>query len=505
MSRLALKLTALLVLLTGLPLAVAWWQSQTLFERSLGAGLNPVVATALQDAVGVYGAFVASEKGRQRAVARGLADSRALATAAAAGPDALRAALVPVVADPRVGAIELIATQGPPVRQAGRPMPTDAWLLDTEVVPLTGVPGYTHLRYEYGLERAVLTRFEHMEADVIRPFSALAADRENLADVYTYSFVGSLAAAVLIAALIAVVVGRRLTRRLRRLREGMARVASGERSARVTPAGHDELADLAVGFNAMAQRLEDSHARVQYLTQVSAWQGIARRLAHEIKNPLTPILLAVQQAHQSYKGDDPRYRRTLDTAREIVEQEVQTLKRLVEHFSRFAKLPAVSLTAEDLRGPAEDMVSAHPNIAGLAARLPDAPVRVCVDKGLLRQALTNLVKNADEANRALAEADRKVILTVDPCPDGGAQLHVDDVGPGVPAADRDRVFEPYVTGKHDGTGLGLAIVKKIVLDHGGEITVGEAPTGGARFTVRLPNPADAPVAPRTAPREEARP
>ncbi|MCA9544773.1 MAG: HAMP domain-containing protein, partial [Myxococcales bacterium] len=291
MNRLALKLIALLVLLTGLPLAVAWWQSGTLFERTLGAGLNPVVGTALQDAVQIYGDFVASEKARQRAVARGLADSRALAQAAAQGRPALEALLRPIAAQPRVQAVTLTPLAGPPLRVAGPPMPADAWLLDGETLPLTDVPGYTHLRFEYGLEREILTRFERMEADVIRPFAALAADRANLADIYAYSFVGSLAVAVLLAGLIAVVVGRRLTRRLSRLREGMARVASGERGARVEPAGHDELADLARGFNDMAQRLQDSHARVQYLTQVSAWQGIARRLAHEIKNPLTPILL----------------------------------------------------------------------------------------------------------------------------------------------------------------------------------------------------------------------
>jgi nitrogen fixation/metabolism regulation signal transduction histidine kinase len=487
MSRLSLKLTAVLVLLVGLPLGVAFWQSGTLFERSLGAGLNPVVAAALEDAVGVYGSYVASEKARQRAIAHGIGDARGLLTAAQRGPLALQVWLRPYANAAHVRAIELrpINPGGPTLHLDGRDAATaEHWMLDEEVVPLQGVPGWASLHYSYGLDRAIIDRFERMESEVITPFATLAADRENIADIYAWSFMGNLAIAVLLAALVAVIVGRRLTRRLRALRKGMDQVAGGQLDVQVNPVGHDEVADLARDFNQMAQHLRESHARVQYLTQVSAWQGIARRLAHEIKNPLTPILLSVQQVHMSYKGDDARFRRVLDTAREIVEQEVTTLKRLVEHFSRFAKLPAVSATSEDLRIVVDDVVTANGHIAGIEGALPTEPVAATIDRGLLRQALSNLVKNADEANR---ETERPPIvrLTVE-IVEGGAVLHIDDTGPGVPPEERMRVFEPYVTGKHDGTGLGLAIVKKIVLDHGGEIAVDEAPTGGARFTLHLP-------------------
>ncbi|MCA9541722.1 MAG: HAMP domain-containing protein, partial [Myxococcales bacterium] len=359
----------------------------------------------------------------------------------------------------------------------------DAWRTASLTVPIDGVPGYRALHYTFGLEAAFLDRFDRLEAEVIEPFATLEAYRDELADDFTLRFVLPLAAALAITTLISVVVGRRITRRLRRLRLALDALGAGDLHARTPEDGRDEVSDLARGFNSMAERLRDSQARIEYLTRVSAWQGIARRLAHEIKNPLTPILLAVQQVHGSYRGDDARYRRGLDTAREVVEQEVQTLKRLVENFSRFAKLPAADRQPGDVAALAREMVEAHPEIPGLRAEAPAEPMMAPIDKGLLRQALTNLIQNA--ADELRDRDDAEVIIRVHREADA-VHLAVDDNGPGVPAAERERVFEPYVTGKPDGTGLGLAIVKKIVLDHGGTIHVASAQSGGARFAIRLP-------------------
>lgn len=483
MGRLELKLLVLLVLLIAVPLTVAFVRSQTLFDRSLRVGLNPGVTRALEDAVEVYGAYVRSEKARQEALARGLAEGRPLAQKAAEGPAAVRALLEGYVNAPRVQRIEL-AGERPLVVEAGAFGPPEAWRLRTLELPLAGVPGYTGLRYTFGLEAAFLDRFEAMETEVIGPRAALETYREDLAADFALRFFITLASALLVAAIISAVVGRRITRRLQTLRGAMERVAAGDLDVRVTPTGRDEVADLARGFNEMARRLRESRTRIEHLTRVSAFQGIARRLAHEIKNPLTPILLAMQQVHRSYKGDDARYRRTLDTAHEIVEQEVGTLERLVSNFSRFARLPTAERVDEDLVPLAHDLVAAHPEIEGLRAETPDAPVVASVDKGLLRQALTNLIKNAGEALRDF-ERPPCVTLRVESLGDA-VRLVVEDNGPGVPADARERVFEPYVTGKDDGTGLGLAIVKKIVLDHDGTIAVADSAHGGARFEIVLP-------------------
>jgi two-component system nitrogen regulation sensor histidine kinase NtrY len=486
MGRLELKLLVVLVLLTVVPLAVVYFLASPVFERALTVGgLNPAIEGALTDAVDVYGAFIMAEKQRQAATAGRLAESRGLVSAATKGPAVTTAWLQQQMTDPRVLAIELVPPQGGvAITVRAQDDDLERWRTRTMELTLEGVPGYGEMRFTYGIERAFLERFQRMDREVITPFTAMETYREELVSDLALRFMVPLTAALAFAALIAVVVGRRTTRRLLHLRDGMKAVAAGQLDAHVTPRGHDEVAELAHGFNEMAHRLRESQARVAYLTRVSAWQGIARRLAHEIKNPLTPILLSVQQAHGSYEGADARHLGVLETTREIVEQEVRTLERLVDNFSRFAQLPEPDRKACDLVALVRDLLKSHPEIEGLGAELPETPVVAEVDRDLLRQALTNVIKNAHEAVGG-AEGDPEVTVTVLQAGDV-VTLRIDDNGPGVDPDDRDRVFEPYVTGKTDGTGLGLAIVKKVVLDHGGRIEVTESPLGGARFSVILP-------------------
>ena len=119
-----------------------------------------------------------------------------------------------------------------------------------------------------------------MDTDVISDFNKKEADREHRASLYAWTFVGTLGAAMLGACAVALVAGGRITRRIYRLRHALAKVASGDWTARVTPSGHDEVTELMTGFNDMAEQLAENRTRIEYLTQVSAWQGIARRLAH---------------------------------------------------------------------------------------------------------------------------------------------------------------------------------------------------------------------------------
>ncbi len=484
MGRLELKLLSLLLLLTGLPMALAFFLLGTLFERSLDTGLNPALKPVLEDAVQIYGRFIRSEKARQRALAKGLAESQGLREAAETGPLALDAWLRPAVEAPRVFSISLIPPVGPALELNSSLKPTpEAWLQAEELLSLEDVQGYHQLRYRYGLERSFQERFKVMDEEVIRPFMALMADRENLAEVYAWSFIAYLALILSIAAGVALLVARRITQRLSLLKRALMAVAQGEMGIQLPPEGRDEISDLSQGFNEMSLRLKESQARVQQLIQVSAWQGIARKLAHEIKNPLTPILLAVQQAHQSHHGEDQRHQRTLDTMREVVEEEVHTLRRLVENFSRFARLPEAQLEPLDLSLLVQDLASAHPEVEELLLELPQTPVMVLGDRSLLRQVLTNLIKNAVEACAELQSPTQiKLRVWAQPSP----SLSVEDNGPGVLEEQRERIFEPYVTGKAEGTGLGLAIVRKIILDHQGSLEVESAEEGGARFLLRFP-------------------
>jgi nitrogen fixation/metabolism regulation signal transduction histidine kinase len=242
----------------------------------------------------------------------------------------------------------------------------------------------------------------------------------------------------------------------------------------------------------MLDELANAQSKVAYLQRIGAWQEMARRIAHEIKNPLTPIQLAVQQLRDKDPGLSPEFSRMLKNAVEIVEDEVEGLRRMVTGFSQFAKVPEVRMERIELRRVLDEFERAYGHLTEreddvLTVTDDDPDLIVDADRQLLKQVLVNLVENAvlsaREAGRSPVEVEvstAKVGNTV--------EIRVDDNGPGVPEEMREKVFEPYQTTRTQGTGLGLAIVKKVILDHRGEVTVETSPKGGARFIVRLPLP-----------------
>ncbi|WP_437575832.1 ATP-binding protein [Sorangium sp. So ce887] len=361
-------------------------------------------------------------------------------------------------------------------------------------------------------------RFDELESAQAFAQAYRALEREHrkkyLDESYGDAFAALLGATIVLAVLAGVLVARPVADRIARLAAATRPVAEGDLSVRVALQGNDEVADLGRAFNRMLEELEGSRARIEFLKRMGEWQKMARHLAHEIKNPLTPIQLAVEECHRRYAGSDPAYQRLLQTTLEVVEEEVGTLRRLVGEFSNFARLPQAELEPSDLAeflreqgerfAAVEEAGREHASDEALLGRIdlefdvPDAPMPAALDREMLRRALGNIVRNAAQA---LRDAQRAA-------PGGGAavrpgvlwgrvrvsarsegQSHliaIDDDGPGIDPAVRDSVFDPYVTTRYDGTGLGLSIVKKIVVDHGGTIDVLESPFGGARFVIRLP-------------------
>ena len=342
---------------------------------------------------------------------------------------------------------------------------------------------------------------EHQQAgELVEVYARLVGGATYVSSFYLGIYIAFLLSVIVVALAVGIIVSRRVTRRVAVLAEATERVGRGDLSVEVPTDGRDEVAELTRAFNAMVRDIRESRDRIDYLQRIGAWQEFARRLAHEIKNPLTPIQLAVQEVHRSYvrndKGEDPRYRRTLDDAAAIVEEEVATLRRLVGEFSEFARLPVAALEEADLgafvqealRGldPAAMLLSEGPRAPALELEIAEEVMTVRIDAQMLRRALDNLVRNAIHAVAAAAPEDGGHVIVAARLEGRAAVLEVRDDGPGVPVASRARVFEPYYTTKGEGTGLGLAIVKKVVLEHGGSIDCGEAPEGGAAFRIRLP-------------------
>jgi nitrogen fixation/metabolism regulation signal transduction histidine kinase len=307
------------------------------------------------------------------------------------------------------------------------------------------------------------------------------------------SFVRAFAAILLAWALLAGVAGallaRRTTRRVAALVAATRRLARGDLSVQVDAGrGEGELATLARSFNAMVKEVRESRDRIVYLEKISGWQEVARRLAHEIKNPLTPIQLAFQQLEAKQRdraGLDPALDRLVSDTGEIVREEIATLQRLVEEFSSFAKLPDVRAEPADLGDAVEEIVRTSPQLAADAdveLSRTGGPCPVKLDRALFRRVVANLVQNAIDAARPARARVRVEVARAGAL----ASLAVSDRGPGIPPELRERIFDPYFTTKRTGTGLGLAIARKIALQHGGDLAAGADPAGGARFTLTLP-------------------
>lgn len=221
----------------------------------------------------------------------------------------------------------------------------------------------------------------------------------------------------------------------------------------------------------------------------AAWADVARRIAHEIKNPLTPIALATDRLKKKYRPAEEDDGDKFDDYLSIITRQVNDIGRMVEEFSQFARMPAPVLKQIDARKLlAEQQMLLDPNSqVSLTTRLPagNAPVYINADAGLMRQVITNLTKNSIESMQDSSTGAPKIELFLRVA-DERAEIIVRDYGPGFPASDPARFLEPYVTTREKGTGLGLAIAQKIMSDHRGEITLQNHKEAGAVVTLSLP-------------------
>lgn len=251
------------------------------------------------------------------------------------------------------------------------------------------------------------------------------------------------------------------------------------------------------GIEGFVMTLDDMTALVS-AQRSAAWGDVARRVAHEIRNPLTPIQLSAERLKRKFGKDITENRPVFDNCVDTIVRQVQQIRRMVEEFSNFARMPTPEFSEhglESILAEITDLQAAgHPNIAFI--RNPDyVDVTLYCDRGLLSQALTNLLRNAAQSVEVRCNADLedgnesesgRIMLQTD-VTETGVTVTITDNGTGFPGRDREKLLEPYVTSRKGGTGLGLAIVSRIVEDHAGKLTLDDAPSGqGARVTIHLP-------------------
>jgi nitrogen fixation/metabolism regulation signal transduction histidine kinase len=267
------------------------------------------------------------------------------------------------------------------------------------------------------------------------------------------------------------------------LAAGASRVGAGDLVTRVETDAPGEVGRLVDAFNQMVADLAAQRDELVRLERVAAWRDLARRLAHEIKNPLTPIQLAVQQLGEKLPADpgsSPEYRKLMTECVAIVDEEVEALRRLVKEFSEFARLPKPEPAPGDVGVLLDEMVKLYG--AERVTRAGAATARF--DAAEMKRALINLVDNGLAACRA-ADRPERVELSCAAAA-GAVEIRVRDGGTGIATDVTSRIFEPDFSTKKEGMGLGLAIVEGIVRGHGGAISVESQPGQGATFTIRLP-------------------
>ncbi len=239
----------------------------------------------------------------------------------------------------------------------------------------------------------------------------------------------------------------------------------------------------------MVEGLRKAEAQIVQNERLAAWQEIARRMAHEIKNALFPIQLTVQTLSRLKRRADPQFESAFDDGSQTILDEVEGLKKLVGEFSRFARMPKPRPEPVDLAELANAVLTLvakpHENVACEVRADPTTPQALC-DREMARRVITNLVGNGVEA---LAGERGRIDITIAPATldeEPAVRLEVRDTGPGIPAEGQVRLFEPYFTTKEKGTGLGLSIVHRIMTEHRGRVEAESSPGGGALFRVVFP-------------------
>jgi len=449
MNRLRTRLIAVFLLATLLPLGLTLWTSLRLLEHSLE--LAPVnELDALSQSLEKTGRELYQQA---------------------------RESLRRDAADGRIQGVELNAADVQLFRERG---------LDEEFV-LAGTDGDRLDYYAPGKHGSVVMYSRQLRVPLAELTKQIGNARRTVETSGVRNFRGFGGALLLVAgslwlaALAALVfLAARISRPVRHLTQGLERMAAGEVGTRVPEEGSGEIAAAMQAFNRMATQLQQAQERLIHVTRLASWQALARKMAHEVKNSLTPIRLTMEEIVSRQGAPDSAF---LEQAAQIVADEVNTLEKRVRAFSEFSAEPPVLPSEIDVNALVEERVSflknAHPEVIYQMNLAPDRPTAVA-DPDLIKGVLTNLLENAAEAARPGGVVMARTALS-------GEQLNIEvhDSGPGLSLQAQSSLFEPTISFKKGGMGLGLSIARKSVLLCGGDIQRLDGELGGAAFRVIL--------------------
>jgi nitrogen fixation/metabolism regulation signal transduction histidine kinase len=313
--------------------------------------------------------------------------------------------------------------------------------------------------------------------------SGLVAEQKQIrANAY-----GVAACGILLAIIFSLWIAARVSRPVEELARASEEVARGDWDTRVPVRGTDEVGVLAASFNHMTEQLQNQREKLVQSERVAAWRELARRLAHELKNPLFPLQLTVENLARARQLPPAEFDEVFNESTQTLSMEIGNLKKIIGRFSDFSKMPKPELERLDARDAilrVRKLYAANdedgPKI-NVETELENAPMPLTADPELLHRALSNLVLNAKDAM-----PDGGTVTLAARNREDNVEIQVSDTGQGMTTEECERLFTPYYTTKQHGTGLGLAIVQSVVSDHEGTIAVESGQGKGTTFVIVLP-------------------
>jgi nitrogen fixation/metabolism regulation signal transduction histidine kinase len=374
---------------------------------------------------------------------------------------------------------------------------------DSYIVALIGNMKYVVIKIPLNqnmnvlLLKKIYKNYEIYESKFRNVYSLLSKKEERFSEVIPYNLRLSLAilylAMIVVAIIVAILLARQISHPIVSLAAATRKVTEGNLDIRIDEKSEGEIAILIQSFNSMTEELQTLRSRLLYSLRVAAWQEVARRLAHEIKNPLTPIQLSAERMLRKLEQNNIEdLKKAVRSGSNTIIEQVNVLKHLLEEFSNFTRLPSAKLELQNIVPLVKESTDLFKNIPDviIEVRAQDNLPKLYLDKNLFIGMMNNLLKNAVEAVKEKYKDNTKkgiVLVSITTQKRMGKMfviLKVEDNGPGIPDELKEKIFEPYFSTKEGyGSGLGLALVERAVMEHNARILVLDSSLGGAEFRI----------------------
>ena len=271
-----------------------------------------------------------------------------------------------------------------------------------------------------------------------------------------------------------------ITRPLNRLQADTKKIAAGDLKTRVRESKFSPINGLIVSFNNMVEELESNRDKLLQAEKDMMWREMAQVMAHEIKNPLTPLRLSAERMEMKYHGKSENFDKIFQDSMEIINEEINNLQHLVKEFSKFARMPSANFEEYDINEQIREIIPPYRGKADITLTLDPEIPKFFGDKMQMKQVFVNLIQNAIQAMPT-----RGMIEILSKYENGNFIFKLKDSGDGIPPDDMERIFRPYYTTKEKGTGLGLSIVKRMINQHQGTIEVDSKKGEGTNFIIKI--------------------